>query len=115
MKLLKTILFALTLVLLINCKNSEPKVSFVQSDIDLPTIQCGMCKTAIESKIASMEGVKSIVVDQENKKGHVKYQKDKVSIEEIEKVITDLGYRANDQAGNPDAYAKLPGCCKIPE
>ncbi len=115
MKAIKILTLLTFLILLINCGTKEKKVTLIHEHVALPTIQCGMCKSAIESNLSKLNGVKSIHVDIEGKVGHVEYDKLILKTSDIEKAISDLGYQANDLAGDPEAYAKLPGCCKIPE
>ena len=31
----------------------------------------------------------------------------------FEKVVSELGYQANNLKANPNSYADLPACCKI--
>jgi copper chaperone CopZ len=114
-KTIKTLLVLIFLVLLINCGTAEKKVNLAQEQIKLPTIQCEICKSTIEKAISELDGVKSITVNPEEKIGFIEYDKNIMKISDIEKAISDLGYQANDLAANPEAYTKLPGCCKIPE
>ena len=36
-----------------------------------------------------------------------------LDVKSIEKVVSDLGYQANDLKANQISYANLPACCKI--
>ncbi|MBI2514835.1 heavy-metal-associated domain-containing protein [Candidatus Wolfebacteria bacterium] len=58
-------------------------------------MHCGACATGIQMLVSQMEGVKSIFVDYESKKGEVEFDPVKVSQESIFKNIEDLGYKAS--------------------
>ncbi|MBL7066302.1 MAG: heavy-metal-associated domain-containing protein [Candidatus Marinimicrobia bacterium] len=83
--------------------------------VKLPTVQCGMCKSTIETGLGKMDGIVSVNVDIEDKMGHINYNPAQLNLKQIEKAISDLGYQANETPANLDAYAKLPMCCKLPE
>ena len=83
--------------------------------VKLPTIQCAICKGAIEGGLVKTAGILSIMVDLEGKMGHVNYDGDVLSLEDVEQAIADLGYQANDRPAEPAAYASLPDCCKVPQ
>ena len=115
MKAFRTLAILTFLILLISCGGKEVKVELVHNHVNLPTIQCGMCKSSIEAKVGKLKGVKSVVVDLENKEGHIEFDKATIKLTEVEKAIAAMGYQANNLAGNQEAYKKLPACCKIPE
>jgi copper chaperone CopZ len=83
--------------------------------VDLPTIQCDNCKQIIESGLVKTAGILSVSVDVEGKIGHVNYDADKLTAAGVDQAIAMLGYQANDIAADPEAYAALPDCCKLPE
>ncbi len=107
MKIINLILISLS-VFIITCNAKQETIY-----IDTPTIQCGMCQKTIEIGLKKIAGVNSSKVDLETKKTKVLYNVDKVNIRTIEKTIADLGYQANDQLADPNAYDDLPACCKI--
>lgn len=85
------------------------------SEIEIMTsAQCGMCKDRIEKALAYEKGVKSAVLDLETKKVKVQYQGKKTNPDKIRVAISKLGHDADDIAGDPVAYEKLPACCKKP-
>ena len=83
--------------------------------VKLPTIQCDVCKAAIEGGLIKTAGILSVMVDLDGKMGHVNYDGDKLSLEDLEQAIADLGYQANGRLAEPSAYASLPDCCKVPQ
>lgn len=106
--ILKITIFLTTLF--ISCQGSSSTVI-----IETPTIQCGMCKEAIESGLKKTSGVVTANVDMRTKKASVTFDINKTDLPRIEKVISELGYVANTTLANPDVYANLPICCKIPD
>src|SRR5688572_11140486 len=89
---MKKLLLTLTLVLAI----ALPLVAKdVTKTIKLPTIQCGMCKQKIESKLAGVKGLDSINVDVDTKTATVTFNDRVTSLARIEKAIAKVGYDAN--------------------
>jgi periplasmic mercuric ion binding protein len=80
--------------------------------ISLPTVQCGMCKNTIESKLADLEGLSSITVDVEKLTATVVYDSDKLTLKQIENAISKIGYDANETLANMKAQSKLMPCCR---
>jgi len=83
--------------------------------VSTPTVQCDMCKTAIETVLNRYDGVKSVNVNVKKKEVTVKYLTDRTNEEIIKAGIANAGYDANEIAANPDVYKTLPKCCKKPE
>ena len=73
---------------------------------------CGMCKDRIETGLSSEKGVKSVSLDTDTKIVTVGYNPEKTDPAKIRTAISKIGYDADDVKADPDAYAKLPGCCK---
>ncbi len=74
--------------------------------------QCGSCESRIEGTLNKMAGIKMTDLNLSNKVLTVKYDSAKTSAEAIKKTVLSLGYDADDMAGNPEAYQKLPKCCQ---
>lgn len=107
---MKNILIIMALLaFIISCDNGK----IAKTDIQLATIQCGMCKKTIEKSVSDVKGVVKVEVDVEKKIGHVTYNAGVVDLAVIEKAISALGYDANNTTADPAAYETLPGCCKI--
>jgi copper chaperone CopZ len=83
--------------------------------ISVPTVQCWMCKSRIESYVKKYDGILSIVVNVKKKEASVKYLTDRTNIEAIKTMIANAGYDAGDITANEDSYKALPKCCKKPE
>ncbi len=99
-------------------KKSETQVpheNIVHADVQLPSIQCSMCKKTITKALKNTEGISSFDIDVKGKKMHVNFDKTKTDMSKIEKTITGAGYDANDKKSDPDAYNNLDDCCKLPK
>ncbi|OGZ99367.1 MAG: hypothetical protein A3C07_03285 [Candidatus Sungbacteria bacterium RIFCSPHIGHO2_02_FULL_47_11] len=64
-------------------------------EIKIEGMHCGACATGIQMFVSQMDGVKSIFVDYNGKKGAVEFDAAKVSKEQIIKSIAELGYSAS--------------------
>ena len=95
-------------VLMIGCNNASEEIA-----INTPTIQCGMCQEIIEVGLAKVDGVSNPRVDLKTKKTILLHDPEKTNKKSIEKIVSELGYQANNLKANPDSYADLPACCKI--
>ena len=74
--------------------------------------ECGSCKTRIEDKLNYTSGIKFAELNLEDKKVTVKYNSTKIKLEEINKIISEIGYDADEVKAVPEAVEKLPACCK---
>ena len=83
--------------------------------IKTPTVQCEECKDRIERYLAKEDGVQKVTVDYKRKITKVTYLVDRTNYENVKTAIANVGYDADDVTANPDAYQKLPKCCKKTE
>jgi len=83
--------------------------------IKTPTVQCQQCKDRIERYMSHEEGIVKINVDYKKKITTVTWLTDRTNIENIKAMIANVGYDADDVTAEPDAYKRLPTCCKKPE
>ena len=74
--------------------------------------QCDDCKARIEKKVGAMDGVSKADLDVDSKVLTVEYDPAKTSPEKIRKVISKIGYDADDVKANAHAQKELPKCCK---
>jgi periplasmic mercuric ion binding protein len=112
---MKKIIFSLFLALAFAFGASAQTKAVQTAKISLPTVQCGMCKEKIETYLKRYDGIQAINVNYKRKEVTVKYWTDRITEEDIKAAIANAGYDANEVAANPEAYAKLPKCCKKPE
>ena len=95
-------------------------VSFAQQKVSktvvikTPTVQCDNCKKRIENYMSHEEGIQKVVVDFKKKTTTVTYLTDRTNPENIKTLIANVGYDADDVTAEPDAYKRLPTCCKKP-
>lgn len=80
--------------------------------INVPSVQCGMCKQRIEKKLKGMKGLKSITVDIAAKSATVEYDPAKLTIAKIERAISKAGYDANQVKADKKALKGLSACCR---
>jgi len=99
------------------CQAQQPvrKGALETATISVPTVQCEQCKDRIEKYLTREEGVQSAKVDYKKKTCKVVYYWDRTTLENIKTAIANAGYDAGDVTADPDAYKKLPTCCKKPE
>lgn len=83
--------------------------------ISVPTVQCEQCKDRIEKYISREDGIQMVKVDYKNHTCKVTYIWDRTTIENIKTAIANIGYDAGDVTADPEAYKRLPTCCKKPE
>lgn len=109
--------FQLTLIALVGFVfTSFAQLKPVQSAvIKTPTVQCEMCKNRIEKYMMRVDGIKAIKVDFKKKITSVTYVTDRINLETIKAEIANCGYDADEVRAEPDAYKRLPKCCKKPE
>jgi periplasmic mercuric ion binding protein len=112
----------LCLSLMLNCflitsRAQEPvrKGSVETATISVPTVQCQECKDRIEKYLTREDGIQKVTVDYKRKTCKVTYFWDRTTIENIKTAIANTGYDAGDVTADPEAYKKLPTCCKKPE
>lgn len=64
-------------------------------DLHIEGMHCGACATGIQMLVSQMDGVSSIFVDYNGKKGTVEFDPNKVTRDRIIKEIAELGYQAS--------------------
>mgnify|MGYP003958455031 CR=1 FL=1 len=107
---MKLIISIIAMSFLISC-NSDTKTA----ELKLDSMQCMMCSMILEEAVADLGGVSKVEIDLKAKTGKVTYKASLIDFPAIEKAITSIGYSVNDKKADPDAYANLELCCKIPE
>lgn len=88
-------------------------VALSQSEVVIQTsAECGSCKERLEGKLNYTKGVKYAELDLQTMKLTVGYAPKKISIDQIKKIISDLGYDADEVKADPEALKRLPVCCQ---
>jgi copper chaperone CopZ len=73
---------------------------------------CEMCKKRIETAALTSKGVKTAVWNDATQAITVTYKAGKTTPDAIGKSIAAAGYDNAHATANPDAYKKLPTCCR---
>ena len=60
--------------------------------LEVPSVSCSHCKTAIEGAVGAVDGVRQVVVDVGEKTVTIDFDADQVSLEEIEALVDEEGY-----------------------
>ena len=91
--------------------------SFAQSEkkkVETKTVHvsgvCDDCKERIENA-AYIPGVKRADWNKDKQQLTVSFKTDKVSLEQIEQSIANVGHDAGEIHATDSAYKKLPSCC----
>ncbi|MBI2048319.1 MAG: heavy-metal-associated domain-containing protein [Parcubacteria group bacterium] len=66
-----------------------------KTDMHIEGMHCGACATGIQMLVSGMDGVASVFVDYEGKKGTFEFDESKVSLDKIKSEIATLGYTAS--------------------
>jgi copper chaperone CopZ len=100
--------------LLIACgqRQQETPANAETVAIKVESAKCEACVDTITDALQGVEGVHKAEVDLEKKLATVHFIPAKVDLQKLETAIVNAGYDANDKKRNPEAYEKLPDCCK---
>ena len=104
-------LFLTTIVILTISIFGAKAQNLVTAEIKT-SAQCEDCKERIETALSYETGVKKFNVDLETKILTVTFKDNKTDLAKIKQLISKVGYDADEIAANPEAYQKLPACCK---
>jgi copper chaperone CopZ len=89
----------------------EKKKNYEEVQIQTSAV-CGMCEERIETNIAYEKGVKSVELEDSTKIVTIGFDPRKTNPDQLRTAISKVGYDADDVAADPEAYEKLPACCK---
>ena len=91
----------------------EPRVVEGGNQIKIKTSAiCEMCKETIEYDMTFEKGMKNAILDLDTKVLTILYNPNRTDPETLRKRITKVGYNADNLKRDPEAYEKLPFCCK---
>lgn len=74
--------------------------------------QCGGGAPRVQTGLSQVAGISAVVIDEVAMMITVTYDSTITSPEAIRTAISQLGLDADDVKADPEAYAKLDGCCK---
>lgn len=75
---------------------------------------CGMCEERIENAL-DVPGIKSANWNKENHLCEISYRTDKISEEEIHKLLNEAGHDTEKSTATDEQYSKVHDCCKYRE
>ncbi|MGB0933438.1 MAG: heavy-metal-associated domain-containing protein [Lishizhenia sp.] len=75
-------------------------------------VQCGDCEGRIEGKLNYTKGIKFAEVNVKADEILVRYNARKITLSEIETLISELGYDANNTKAVVTKQKTLPLCCQ---
>jgi len=64
-------------------------------DLTIEGMHCESCAAGVEMFVSQMEGIASVQVGYETKKGVVEFDPQKINAEQIVKAVEELGYKAS--------------------
>ncbi len=88
-------------------KNSKTETVIIQTNAE-----CGMCKDRIEGELNYVKGIRFAELDVASKELTLKYNSEQISLDEIRKKVTEIGYDADGLKADPKAQTELPACCQ---
>jgi len=109
---MKNSLLMLALLFVSSFAFSQKPAAKIETVVIMTSAECGECKERIEGSLNYTKGVKFAELDVNSRKLTVKFKNDVITLAEIKKQISNLGYNADEVLADPIAYEKLPACCK---
>ena len=98
----------LAFLFIISCSLEKPNGSVV----NVPGLKCNSCIKRISQNLNGVEGIRSFVLNKKTKKMSIAFNEKEITLNEIEKLVANAGYHANDTKRTQWAYEKLNKCCK---
>jgi periplasmic mercuric ion binding protein len=106
---MKKIMIALFSILTINAWAQKETVAIKTS------AQCEMCKERIVEEMQFTKGVTAVSLDVETQMLTVTFKTKKNKVDNIRKIISSIGYDADEVKADRKAHDNLPTCCQNPE
>ncbi len=110
MKMKKALVILALIVASFNISNAQSKntetVSFKTS------AKCGMCKSRLEKDLSLTKGVKEAKLNLDDKVMTITYNTKKTNAKELQGVIANIGYDANELIAVQKSHDALPKCCQ---
>ncbi len=75
-------------------------------------MQCGGGAPRVQTGLSQVAGISAVVIDDKAMTISVTYDSSVTTPEAIRAAISQLGLDADNVKADPEAYAKLDGCCK---
>lgn len=110
---MKNTIFTLLAIFTIGMLHAQTdKAPKTQTVVIKTSAECGSCKERIEGKLNYTKGISFSELNYDTKELTVKFKTDKISIDEIRKILSELGYDADEVKANPKTQKELPACCQ---
>ena len=109
---MKQVIVSLLVLLLVGTVSAQEKTSVKHTAVIKTSAECGQCKERVEGKLNYTKGISFAELNYETRELTVKFRADKISLDEIRKLVSELGYDADEVKANPEAQSKLPMCCQ---
>lgn len=109
---MKKILFLFICLIGFQTVNAQEKKASSETVVIQTSAICGDCKERIEGLLNYTKGVTFAELDLVTKKVTIKFKPTKISLDEIKKKISEIGYDADEVKANPIGKSKLPQCCQ---
>ena len=74
--------------------------------------QCSDCKDRLEGVLNFTSGIIYSDLNLDDKKLEIKYNSNKITLAEIKKIISEIGYDADEVKAVESAQNELPSCCQ---
>lgn len=65
-------------------------------NLTISGMHCESCAKIIEMELGDQSGVNKTMIDYKNKSAVIEYNQEKISVDEIIKIIVGLGYQAKE-------------------
>lgn len=109
---MKNSLLVLALLFVSSFGFSQKTAAKVETVVIQTSAECDECKERIEGALNYTKGIKFAELDVPSRKLTVKFKNDVISLAEIKKQVSLLGYNADEVLADSTAFEKLPSCCK---
>lgn len=109
---MKNSLFMLALLFVSSFAFSQKPAAKTETVVIMTSAECDECKERIEGALNYTKGIKFAELDVPSRKLTVKFKNDVITLAEIKKQISALGYNADEILADQKAYENLPACCK---
>lgn len=115
MRLIFSILFFLPASVIGFAQDKFETITIKTSIVCDHCMECDDCGFSIDTHTRSLKGIKKVKINPDESTVDVTFRNDKTTPDEIRGAIAKAGFDADDVKADPEAYAKLDGCCKKPD
>jgi len=106
--------FLVFLTYMITCNNEESNEPIEETFI-LSSVICGESAQTIKDTLELYSGIVKADINIITKEAKVLYSPDTICRGHIDKIISSIGYNADNILANKKAFEELKNCCKVTE